>query len=91
MKIYRDKMKTDTDKYEQIKKEWNKKNVKIKETKEWHTCSNAGGNKEKKKRTTKKIQSKTKSKKKTNKQSHLVHPIKEMNVKKSKQFKKNMR
>jgi hypothetical protein len=40
-------MKTDTDKYEQIKKEWNKKNVKIKEKKEWH--SNAGRDKEIKK------------------------------------------
>ena len=96
MKRYRDKMKTDTDKYEQIKKEWNKKNVKIKEKKEWH--SNAGRDKEIKKRTTKKIQRKTKSKKtkkqtnkQTNKQSHLVHPIKEMNGKKSKQFKRKMR
>ncbi len=33
MKRYRDKMKTDTDKYEQMKKKGNKKNVKIKEKK----------------------------------------------------------
>ena len=34
IKRYRDKMKTDTDKYEQMKKKGNKKNVKIKEKKE---------------------------------------------------------
>ena len=33
IKRYRDKMKTDTDKYEQMKKKGNKKNVKIKEKK----------------------------------------------------------
>jgi hypothetical protein len=37
-----------------------------------------------KKRTTKKIQNKSKRKKQTNKQSHLVHPIKEMNGEKIK-------
>jgi hypothetical protein len=41
-----------------------------------------------KKKMTKKIQSKTKSKKKQRKIRHLVHPIKEMNGKKSKQFKR---
>ena len=45
--------------------------------------------KERKKRTTKKIQSKTKNKER--KKSHLLHPIKEMNEKKSKQFKRKMR
>ena len=40
MKRYRDNMKTDTDKYEQTKMEWNKKNMKIKEKKkEWHTVA----------------------------------------------------
>jgi seryl-tRNA synthetase len=41
-----------------------------------------------KKKTTKKIQNKSKRKKQTNKQSHLVHPIKEMNGKKIKAIQK---
>ena len=57
-----------------------KTNVKIKEKKEWY--SNAEGNEDTKRRTTKKIQSKTKNKnKQTNKHRKPVHPIKEMNEK----------
>ena len=61
-----------------------KTNVKIKEKKEWY--SNADGDEETKRRTTKKIQSKPKNNnkqtnKQTNKRRKPVHPIKEMNEK----------
>ena len=59
-------MKTDTDIYEQMQKKEYKKNVKIKEKKECH--SNAEGHEETKRRTTKKIQSKTNNK---NKQTNV--------------------
>ena len=86
MKRYRDKMKTDTDKYEQKRRNetkgaWKSKNKK-------NDIAMLEEIRRQKKKMTKKIQSKTKSKKKQRKIRHLVHPIKEMNGKKSKQFKR---